>query len=123
MRVFQLTLLASAALAIMAPITARAGDPWGAIALDTELAERQPYYGVGGGATEQQATETALKFCKEAGGAMCTVMVAYEACGAIAVSGTEHAGWGKAPTKTQAEAQAVAGCHHDNCQVLASDCN
>jgi hypothetical protein len=96
---------------------------WGALALDTEKAERSPYYGVGGGDTEQEAIDNAMKFCQEAGGKACKSLVTYEQCGALAVSGTGDAGWGKAPTKIQAEAQAIAGCQNDQCKVVSSDCN
>jgi hypothetical protein len=96
---------------------------WGALALDTEKAERSPYYGIGGGDTENEAIENALHFCQEAGGKACKSIVTYEQCGALAVSGTGDAGWGKAPTKTQAEAQAIAGCQNDLCKVVSSDCN
>jgi len=96
---------------------------WGALALDTEKAERSPYYGVGGGDTEKEAVDNAMRFCQEAGGKACKSLVSYEQCGALAVSGTGDAGWGKAPTKIQAEAQAIAGCQNDNCRVVSSDCN
>ena len=96
---------------------------WGALALDTEKAERAPFYGVGGGATEEEAVANAMNFCKEAGGATCKSLVSYEQCGALAVSGTGDAGWGKAPTKTTAEAQAMAGCQNDLCKIVVSDCN
>ena len=94
-----------------------------ALALDTEKAERAPFYGVGGGATEEEAVGNAMNFCKEAGGVTCKSLVSYEQCGALAVSGTGDAGWGKAPTKTTAEAQAMAGCQNDLCKIVASDCN
>jgi hypothetical protein len=96
---------------------------WGALALDTQKAERAPYYGVGGGATEQEATDSAMANCKDAGGAACKSLVAYEKCGALAVSGTGDAGWGMAPTKMKAEAQAMAGCQNDLCKIVVSDCN
>jgi hypothetical protein len=105
------------------PAVAADEPKWGALALDTEKAERAPYYGVGGGATEEEASAEALKNCKDAGGAACKVLVPYEQCGALAVSGTGDAGWGKAPTKTTAEAQAIAGCQNDKCKIVASDCN
>lgn len=96
---------------------------WGALALDTEKAERAPFYGVGGGATEEEAVANAINFCNEAGGKTCKSLVTYEQCGALAVSGSGDAGWGKAPTKITAEAQAIAGCANDNCKIVASDCN
>ena len=96
---------------------------WGAIALDTEKAEKQPAWGTGGGDTEQEATDSAMKFCKDAGGAVCKAAVTYEQCGALAVDGKGSAGWGKAPTKAETEKQALTGCGADDCSVVTSDCN
>jgi hypothetical protein len=96
---------------------------WGALALDTAKVEKEPYYGVGGGETEKEASDNAVAGCKDAGGAQCTVATTYEQCGAIAVSGKGEAGWGKAPTKKDAESQALQGCTGDSCSVVASDCN
>jgi hypothetical protein len=97
---------------------------WGAIALDTEKAEREPYYGVGGGDTEDEATEGALGFCKEAGGVVCKTLVSYQQCGALAVTGKGTAGWGKDTSKDAAEAQALQGCDDaENCKIVVSDCN
>jgi hypothetical protein len=96
---------------------------WGALALDTAKVEKQPAYGVGGGDDEKEASDNAMKFCKDAGGAQCTVATTYEQCGAIAVSGKGEGGWGKAPTKKDAESQALQGCKGDSCSVVASDCN
>ena len=97
---------------------------WGVIALDTEKAEREPYYGVGGGDTEQEATDAAMGFCKEAGGVECKPLVSYEQCGALAVTGKGTAGWGKDTTKDLAEAQALKGCDDaENCKIVVSDCN
>lgn len=96
---------------------------WGAIALDTQKAEKEPAWGVGGGDTEQEATDNAMKFCVDAGGAVCKAAVTYEQCGALAVDGKGNAGWGKAPTKTETEQQALKGCGADDCKVVTSDCN
>jgi Domain of unknown function (DUF4189) len=96
---------------------------WGALALDTAKAEKEPAYGVGGGDDEKEASDIAMTNCKDAGGAQCTVATTYEQCGAIAVSGKGEAGWGKAPTKKDAEGQALQGCKGDSCSVVASDCN
>jgi Domain of unknown function (DUF4189) len=117
---------ALATLFILAAMPSALADDskWGVIALDTEKAEREPYYGVGGGDTEQEATDAAMGFCKEAGGVDCKALVSYEQCGALAVSGTGTAGWGKDSTKLLAEAQAMKGCNDDaNCKVVVSDCN
>ena len=96
---------------------------WGALSLDTEKAEKEPYYGVGGAATEKEAGDIAVEECTKAGGVKCTLAVTYEQCGALAVSGKGEAGWGKAPTKKDAEAEALSGCKGDSCSVVVSDCN
>jgi hypothetical protein len=96
---------------------------WGALSLDTEKAEKEPYYGVGGADTEKEAADIAVSECTKAGGKQCTLAVTYEQCGALAVSGKGEAGWGKAPTKKDAEAQALQGCKGDSCSVVVSDCN
>ncbi|MEO9168820.1 MAG: DUF4189 domain-containing protein [Aestuariivirga sp.] len=96
---------------------------WGAIALDTQKADKEPAWGVGGGDTEKDASDTAVKLCKDEGGAVCTAAVTYEQCGALAVDGKGAAGWGKSPTKGGAEKQAIDGCGADSCSVVTSDCN
>jgi Domain of unknown function (DUF4189) len=117
---------ALATLFILAAMPSALADDskWGVIALDTEKAEREPYYGVGGGDTEQEATDAAMGFCKEAGGVDCKALVSYEQCGALAVTGKGTAGWGKDTTKELAEAQALKGCDDaENCKIVVSDCN
>lgn len=125
-RIALLTKLAAAA-AIMTVLFAvpsfAAETKWGALALDTEKAEREPYYGVGGADTEQEAIDAAMGFCKDAGGVACKSMVTYEQCGALAVSGKGSAGWAKAATKADAEANAVKACEDAECKVATSDCN
>lgn len=96
---------------------------WGALSLDTEKAEKEPFYGVGGADTEKEAGDIAVEECTKAGGTTCTLAVTYEQCGALAVSGKGEAGWGKAPTKKEAEKQALEGCKGDSCSVVVSDCN
>lgn len=96
---------------------------WGAIALDTKKAEKEPAWGVGGSDTEQDASDIAMKFCKDAGGAECKIAVTYEQCGALAVDGKGAAGWGKGPTKAESEKQALDGCAAGDCSVVKSDCN
>jgi hypothetical protein len=97
-------------------------DSWGAIAIDLGKFENSPYYGVGGGESEDEATSNSLKFCKEAGGESCKSVVTYNACGAYAAS-HKHGGWGKSSTKKEAEVQALAGCGDEHCVVVVSDCN
>jgi hypothetical protein len=63
-----------------------------------------------------------MKFCKEAGGESCKLVVTYNACGAYAASHS-HGGWGKSSTRKEAEIQALAGCGDEHCVVVVSDCN
>lgn len=103
-------------------LTAAHADSWGAIAVDLTKAEKEPYYGLGGGGSEDEAVKNAMKFCKDAGGETCKLAVTYNQCGAYAASHA-HGGWGKAPTKADAEAQSISGCGDDHCKVVVSDCN
>jgi uncharacterized protein DUF4189 len=93
----------------------------GAIAIDFS-GDREPFYGVGGGDTEDEATANALKFCTEAGGKNCKLAVAFPECGAYAAS-KKGGGWGKSTTKLTAEAKAMSGCNDDSCKIIVSDCN
>lgn len=114
-----LTALSAAAIAG----SAWAGDTkWGAFAVDTSDKTKEPYYGVGGGDTDKEASDYALKFCKEAGGKECTLAVTYEQCGALASNG-KSIWWGVAPTQKDAEMQALQGCKDGECKVVSSDCN
>lgn len=113
---------ALASLWLAAP--ARAGDTaWGAIAVDVTQKTTDPSYGVGGGASEAEASGNAMGFCQKSGSkAGCKIVVTYQQCGAFASNGHD-AGWAKAPTKPEAEASAVKACGQSGCAVAASDCN
>jgi hypothetical protein len=95
---------------------------WGAIAADEVIGEKDPYYGVGGGDAKGEAEKNAMKFCKEAGGKKCEVLVTYQQCGAYAAS-KKYSGVGTAATKKLAEAKALSACNNSNCSIAASDCN
>lgn len=99
-----------------------AESKWGAFAVDTSDKTKAPYYGVGGGDTEKEASDYAMKFCKEEGGKECTLAVTYEQCGALASNG-KSIWWGVAPSQKDAEVQALQGCKDGACKVVASDCN
>ncbi len=115
---------AVAFIAIIASPTLGATPKWGAIAVDAAVAEREPFYGVGGGAAEQEAIDAAMGFCKEAGGAACKSVVTYQQCGALAVSGKGQGGWGQSDSKDGAEKQAMSACKSDvACRIVVSDCN
>jgi hypothetical protein len=113
--------LALASLWFVAP--ALAGSDWGAIAIDTTQATAEPSWGVGGGATEDEASQSAVGFCLKTGSkAGCRVVVTYQQCGAFASNGHE-AGWSKAPSKKEAEDGAVKACGQNDCALVTSDCN
>lgn len=110
------------AFALMAGTFAAIADEWGALSIDLMKADRSPYYGIGGGTSEDEAAKAAMKFCGEAGGKECKVVVTYNQCGAYAASKT-GGGWGKSATKKTAETQALAGCNSESCKIVVSDCN
>ena len=114
-------LAAVCAMLALGTSAAQAGQ-WGAISVDLEKADMNPYYGVGGGASEEEAVANGQKFCEQSGGAHCKNVVTYEQCGAYAAS-KSAGGWGKAPSKKTAEIQAMAGCADDSCKLVVSDCN
>ena len=115
-------LIAIAAGGFFMGAASASADEWGAISIDLVKADRSPYYGIGGGNSEDEATKNAQKFCGEAGGRECKVVVTYNQCGAYAASKT-GGGWGKSATRKTAEAQAMSGCNADSCKVVVSDCN
>jgi hypothetical protein len=115
--------LCLALLGLSTSLTAARAESWGAISVDLQKVERSPYYGIGGGDSEAEATRNAMKFCAEAGGKECKTVVTYNQCGAYAANKQSGGGWGKSTTKKTAETQAMAGCNHDSCKVLVSDCN
>jgi hypothetical protein len=120
--IFGLT-LAIGVLAASAIIAKDKESAFGAIAIDfAGDGNLQPYYGLGGGDTEEEANANALKFCTEAGGKSCKMAVTYPACGAYAAS-KKGGGWGKNTTKKTAEAAAISGCNDDSCKIVVSDCN
>ena len=108
------------ALSMMVPVAAHAG--WGVIAVDDQVGENDPAYGVGGGDTKAEATRSAIKFCKEASGRNCEVAVSYEKCGAYA-SSKKYSGIGTASTAQNAKKKALDGCNNASCRVLVADCN
>jgi hypothetical protein len=116
--------LSQAALMVtlfVAPMVAHA-DGWGAISADDEYGERDPYFGIGGGASKNEAMKNSQKFCRDAGGKNCEVLVTYQECGAYAVS-KKYSGTGVGSTKKIAERNALEQCSNKNCSVVVSDCN
>jgi hypothetical protein len=108
------------ALSMMVPVAAHAG--WGVIAVDDQVSEKDPAYGVGGGDSKAEASMNAMRFCKEASGKKCDVAVTYEKCGAYA-SSKKYSGTGKASTAQEAKKKALGECNNASCKVLIADCN
>jgi hypothetical protein len=113
--------LGAAGLFAAAPAAA-AETAWGAISVDLSATSVDAAYGIGGGDTEAEAVENGQKFCAKSGGASCKSVVSYQRCGAFATNGHDG-GWGKAPTKKEAEASAMHACEKGDCQLLVADCN
>jgi hypothetical protein len=101
---------------------AHAAGAFCAPAVDLGKFERAPFYGIGGGATEDEASANAMKFCVDAGGTHCKLQTTYEQCGSYAASQTSG-GWGKAASKDRAEVQALQGCGEAACKIVVTDCN
>ncbi|MFT4058627.1 MAG: DUF4189 domain-containing protein [Legionella sp.] len=99
-----------------------AGENWGAIAVDTASHNTDCAYGVGGGANKEQAEKYAEKFCVDAGGEKCNVVIIYQQCAAYALS-KEHKGIGIGETKALAEHRAKTQCKDRDCYIVVSDCN
>lgn len=111
------------AIALLAAAPAGAAETtWGAISVDLAATTVDAAYGVGGGDSEAEAVENGQKFCAKSGGASCKSVVTYQQCGAFASNGHDG-GWGKAPTKKEAEAGAMRACEKEDCKLLVVDCN
>lgn len=95
----------------------------GAIAVDDEegMKATEVGYGIGNGATREEAAAVAMRECKKAGNSGCKVVVRYDACGAYAASKNySGAGWGA--TEGAAKAKALEECGNSSCKVVVSDC-
>jgi hypothetical protein len=99
---------------------APASGDWGAIAID--LGESDPSYGIGGGDSETKAVNNAMRFCRQAGGKACKIVVTFNECAAYAAA-RQNGASGKGASKKAAEAQALAACNNSRCRIVASDCN
>jgi hypothetical protein len=74
------------------------------------------------GDSETKAVNNAMRFCKQAGGTSCELVVTYNQCAAYANFRDKGAA-GKGVNKKAAEAQALSACSNNRCKVLVSDCN
>lgn len=95
----------------------------GAIAVDDEegSASSEVGYGIGSGATRDEAGTIAMRECKKAGNTGCKVVVRYDVCGAYAASKTVFGiGWGS--TEAAAQSKALSECG-SGCKIVVSDCD
>lgn len=106
-------------LSLIAPLTAFA---YGAIAVDDEVGDDEPGYGISVGEdTKEAAQKAAIKYCKEHGNEHCKSVVWFKQCGAYAAS-KKYYGYGYGPTKAVASQKALEMCAHDSCKVAVADC-
>ncbi|MCA0401138.1 MAG: DUF4189 domain-containing protein [Proteobacteria bacterium] len=97
---------------------------WGAIAVDDGKGRSADDVGYGyvvGANTEKEANSGALKQCR-AKNKSCKVVIAFETCGAYAVSGNRW-GTGEGVTKGAARRIALANCGNEACKVVAAECD
>jgi hypothetical protein len=94
----------------------------GAIAIDDQMGDDDPAYGVSVGEdTKEEAKRAALKYCKEEGGSNCRSVVWFETCGAVAVT-KKYYGYGYGKTKAIATAKALEMCGRNSCNIVAAEC-
>lgn len=94
----------------------------GAIAVDDHVGETDPYYGFSIGEGSQRAAEnSAVGYCRRAGGRNCKAIVWFETCGAYAAS-RKYYGYGYGATKAKATADALQMCGRNSCQVIVAEC-
>jgi len=118
MKNFALQLLT--VLAISMPVSAFA---YGAIAVDDEVGEDEPGYGIATGEDTRAAAErAALKECRKAGNTNCKVAVWFQGCGAYAAS-RKYYGIGYGKTLKIAERMALEQCGRGSCEVKLSECD
>jgi hypothetical protein len=108
------------ALSLLGPSSAFA---YGAIAVDDDVGDSDPGYGIATGeASEAAAKKAALAKCKKAGNDNCKVAVWFKGCGAYASSKKySGAGWGK--TEEIAKAKALEKCGSERCKIQVSECD
>lgn len=113
------SIMSAAVLAAFLPFNAWAV---GAIAVDDEVGDKDPGYGVVVGMdSEAEARREALKECRKAGNGNCKVAVWFKQCGAYAAS-RQYSGIGYGGSKRVAEAKALDECGHNACRIVVSEC-
>lgn len=94
----------------------------GAIAIDDQVGDDEPAYGVAVGEDDKEsAKKAALKYCRENGGSHCRFIVWFETCGAVAVS-KKYYGYGYGSTKAKATADALKMCDSNQCNIVSAEC-
>lgn len=118
------SLLRSLALAGLVALAPTSVFAWGAIAVDDEEGQSAAEVGYGyvtGESSEAAAKRGALKECR-AKNSSCKVVLAFESCGAYAVSGKRW-GTGEGSSAGGARRQALANCANEACKVVIAECN
>lgn len=94
----------------------------GAIAVDDEAGSKadEVGYGIGTGATREEAAADAKRECKKAGNSECKVVVRYDTCGAYAAS-KQYSGTGWGSSEGAAKANALESCGA-GCKIVVADC-
>lgn len=101
-------------------INASSAFALGAIAVDDEVGDTDPGFGVATGYdTEAEAKAAAMKFCKEQGN-KCEVVGWFKTCGAY-VSSKKDSGYGFGASKAVAIAKAKEVCGA-SCKVIVAEC-
>lgn len=107
---------------LLSLMAARSAFAVGSIAIDDQIGEDEPAYGVSVGEDSKEAAKkAAVKYCKEFGGTNCKAMVWFEKCGAVAVT-KKYFGYGYGATKAVATQKALEMCSRNHCKVVAAEC-
>jgi hypothetical protein len=122
MTVLQAASVAAVLVMGSTPAFARTAS-WDAIAVDDTRGMRggDAGYGVGQGATQDEARQGAMQACAKAGNTSCQIMLTYRTCGAYASSKSKY-GTGTGDSEREARANALASCGNAGCQLTVSDC-
>ena len=106
-------------LSLAAPLSVFA---FGSIAVDDEVGDDEPGYGIAVGEdTKEAAQKAAVKYCKEHGNSNCKSVVWFKQCGAYAAS-KKYYGYGYGATKAIASRKALDMCAHESCKVAVAEC-
>ncbi|MEN9842868.1 MAG: hypothetical protein RLZZ612_697 [Pseudomonadota bacterium] len=114
----------SSLLAAMAFVAAVPFNAWavGAIAVDDEVGDTDPGYGIVTGMDSEQAAKAgAMQECRASGNKNCRVAVWFNKCGAYA-SSRKNEGIGYGSSKSVAERKALDECGASGCRIVVSDC-